>query len=162
MFDSRSGSLCRNEWHLTKSINMGPDQRPRPLHWVDRPCVPIPILPYYLVCQKNIQYVTVWCMWNAVCQRYQNVLLHLVGFSSMQASMLFWPFWPTVLCAAENTSHTSCCVAQIWTKLRQMTDDRQKRRSNMTRHLSVSAVQVLLLLCTINILIYKCCTKSSE
>ncbi len=44
---------------------------------------------YYLVFQSEIQYyVPVHSMANAVCQKYQDVQLHLVTFCTMQASML--------------------------------------------------------------------------
>lgn len=49
-------------------------------------------------------------MSDAVCQKYQDVLLHPVIFRSMHVSMLLWPFWPTVLCTAEVTSHWLSCV----------------------------------------------------
>ncbi len=39
-------------------------------------------------------------MSNAVCQKYQDVLLP-VRFCSIQTSMLFWLFLPTILCATE-------------------------------------------------------------
>lgn len=41
-------------------------------------CVTIPILPYYLLCQKKIKYVPIICMSNVVCQKHQNVRLHPV------------------------------------------------------------------------------------
>ena len=44
-------------------------------------------------------------MSNAVCQKYQDVLLHPVTFCTIQASLLFWLFWPTILCTVKDTSH---------------------------------------------------------
>lgn len=34
---------------------------------------------------------------NEVCQKYQDVLLHLVVICSMKASMIFWLYCPTIL-----------------------------------------------------------------
>ena len=45
--------------------------------------------------------VPIHSMKNAVCQIYQDVVLHLVAFRSMQASMLFFGYpSPTILCSA--------------------------------------------------------------
>lgn len=38
-------------------------------------CLFLPRLPYYLVCQKKIWFVPKYSMSNAVCQKYQHVLL---------------------------------------------------------------------------------------
>ena len=51
-------------------------------------------------------------MWNAVCQKYLIVLLDLVAYCSMKASMLFWLFWSIILFTTEDTSHKSQCVTQ--------------------------------------------------
>ncbi len=87
----------------------------------DNGCVPIPTLPSCSVCQKKILHVPIRSMWDAVCQKNQDTLRHPVRFCSMQASILFWPFWPTILCTAENMSHTSRCVTE--TKRRVQTLD---------------------------------------
>lgn len=57
----------------------------------DISCVPTPILSYHKVCQKQIY-------------SYQDAQLHSVVFYSMQATMFFCQFWPTILCAAAATS----------------------------------------------------------
>lgn len=45
-----------------------------------------------------------------VCSNtYQDVLLQTVSYCSMQTSLLFWLFWPTVLCAVKDTSHQLSC-----------------------------------------------------
>ncbi len=74
--------------------------------------------------------------WNAVCQKYQDVLQHPVRFCSMQASRLFWPFWPTILCVAENMSRCFANKAesvQIFDRMTSatMTDDRAFKCKNL-------------------------------
>ena len=53
------------------------------------PCVPVPIVPYYLLCHKRIEYVPILSRENAVSQKYQDVVLHPVTFRRMQSSVLF-------------------------------------------------------------------------
>ncbi len=62
-------------------------------------------------------------------------MLHPVGFCSMQASMIFWPFWPTILRAAENTSHTSHVLHEL--KQSRESANLWQLIDRMTAHLSV-------------------------
>lgn len=57
----------------------------------DISCVPTSMLSLHKVCQKQIY-------------KYQDAQLHSVVFYSMQATVLFCQFWPTILCAAAATS----------------------------------------------------------
>lgn len=77
-------------------------------HW---PCSPMPRWPYYLVCQKK----------EFMRKKFQDVLLHLVAFYSMQTSMLFWLLWPTIL---RTVSHRLSCweMTDRW-QLSHMTED---------------------------------------
>lgn len=65
------------------------------------PCAPITLLPYYFGSMKGTK-------------KYQDVLRHPVRFGSMHTSVLLWWSWPTILCAAEYTTHgpTSLCIAR--------------------------------------------------
>ncbi len=50
-------------------------------------------------------------MWNAVCQKYQDVLLHLVVSCSMQTSRLFWIkayYHDVVTLVCPSCMHTEC------------------------------------------------------
>lgn len=89
---------------------------PSPIQNVVLPCVPVPILPYYI----NIQYVQIQSMWNAVCQRFQDVLNHytFVVICSMQAIRLLWLFYPLHIRRC-ITYCMSLCVVRISTKLRE-------------------------------------------
>lgn len=61
-----------------------------PTIWGREPSVRSPILPYFLVCQLKIQYVPVSSMSNAVCQKYQDALLHPHTFCIVQNPNYFW------------------------------------------------------------------------
>lgn len=52
-------------------------------------CVPVPILPYYLVCQKMIKYVPIHSISNAVCQ---NTMVSGLSICSQYAGQ--HPFLP--------------------------------------------------------------------
>ncbi len=97
-------------------------------------------------------------MWNAVCQKYQHVLLHQVRFCSMQASVLFLTHNPL------HSGKYVTCVTCHSDMNKAETDDRwltewQALQWQITAHWSVSTVYVLWLVCTVSICEYCCCTK---
>ena len=64
--------------------------------------------------KDSVGYVPIHSISNAVCHKYQDVLLHPVAFCSMQGSMLFLLFWPTILCAADIWAKGSKFKAQCY------------------------------------------------
>ena len=76
------------------TLSIRPDHQDHRLS-KDSPYVSMPILPYYLVCKKNIQqaYVPIQ-VWNL---HYQDIELHPVSFCSMQASRFFRLFCPQMV-----------------------------------------------------------------
>lgn len=61
----------------------------------------IHILPYYFLCQEKTVYVPIHSVPNIVCQKYQAVLMQSAPFW-----ILFWLFWPTVLCSIKHIAST--------------------------------------------------------
>ncbi len=55
-------------------------------------------------------YVPIQNMLNALRLTYQDVPLCLVIFCGMQASMTFWIFQPTILCAVKKCQMTAICA----------------------------------------------------
>lgn len=77
-------------------------------------------------------YVPIWSMWNAVCQKGQDVPLHLVTFCSLHSfcSVLFWIFWPTLLRPAKHVT-----VRRM--NIKQSRESRRTFDSSLAAHSSV-------------------------
>lgn len=77
-------------------------------------------------------YVPIWSMWNAVCQKGQDVPLHLVTFCSMHSfcSVLLWLFWPTLLRPAKHVT-----VRRM--NIKQSRESRRTFDSSLAAHSSV-------------------------
>lgn len=106
------------------------------------PCDSIPI-PNDLGCQKK-RFVPVHSMSNAVCQKYQDVILHPVAFCSMQTS-----------CSGRSDPQSSVQwkMRRIdWAAERVQTDDRS--RHDRWQHFQMSTTCFSWPVCTVYVLLW--------